>query len=279
MKLCFRTLLPGLLLAGGCTAKEEAEQCGFYPPYGTPQPGKNLLERRDPAADARALFATDRFGVVTVLDARGELETPMSRSDEEFFRSDRKWREMVFIDTHLGHWRGVGAVPSPLAGAACRDPLATDYARRFNAEMIALQRKQSASRNASNAPDPILAEHPVVGRSYVEAFESDARIPTPFRGEWSSDPATCGTDTDDGDSRIWVDAITVGFQGETHVATGAADSGPQMIRLTYAPPVADYHYRIAPPQLRLSADGKTLEGLDERGNPGHGKWQRCPSGG
>ena len=120
--------------------------------------------------------------------------------------------------------------------------------------------------------DPDLAAHPVIGKAYVAAFRAGVRIPAAFHGEWSSDPAACGAEGDDMDNRVWVDALTVSFQGEPHVATAVAAAGPHAIALTYAKPVADYHFRTAPVRLTLSADGKSLRAPEEQG-----AWQRCPA--
>jgi hypothetical protein len=118
--------------------------------------------------------------------------------------------------------------------------------------------------------DRILAEHPDVGRQYVKSFNAGIRVPPRFRGEWSSDRSTCGSDGDDMDTRIWVDAVTVGYGHATYVITRIEPDGTRTIKLTYGPFVEGYHYTVPPPSLTLSADGKAL-----LGPKGEGRWRRC----
>jgi hypothetical protein len=124
--------------------------------------------------------------------------------------------------------------------------------------------------------DPDLAEHPYIGKLYAKSFKSGVRIPAAFRGEWSTDRATRGTDGDDLDTRIFIRAVTVGFGDETHVVTKAKIFNSRSVLLTYGPLIENYHFLIPPPVLSLSSDGRILEGRDASGGKSRGRWMKCP---
>lgn len=119
-------------------------------------------------------------------------------------------------------------------------------------------------------PDPDqsdgLSDHPAIGKQYREAVEANIIFPTDFVGEWSRDPATCGTEGDDMDTRIVIRAHAFHSYDETHIPAKIVPRGKGDIAVIYAPDIPDYHMMIAPERLTLSADGLVL----------NGKWRRCP---
>lgn len=126
----------------------------------------------------------------------------------------------------------------------------------------------------SGRMDADISGHPQIGDAYRTAFESGVRIPKEFRGEWSSDPKTCGIEGDDLDTRLIVGTVTVSFYDETHVVIALKAKGSRLIRLTYSPSIKDYHYMEPPASLSLSADGKALQGRGPDGES-QGRWEKC----
>jgi hypothetical protein len=121
-----------------------------------------------------------------------------------------------------------------------------------------------------------IAAHPYVGRLYVRAFKAGVRIPVEFRGEWSSDKKTCGIEGDDYDTRIFVEAVTVHYSDETHVATAVKRVGPHSVAITYGPLKKGYHYMSPPPIMSLESNGAVLQGWDESGKTRWNRWMKCP---
>ena len=81
-----------------------------------------------------------------------------------------------------------------------------------------------------------------------------AVIPQPYRGEWNSDPAACGTGNSD--SRLVVGEDSLRFHESSGPVQSARMDGNELVvvvRLTGEGETRDATYRV-----RLSADGNTL---------------------
>jgi hypothetical protein len=125
-------------------------------------------------------------------------------------------------------------------------------------------REPSSSQLAGQAmatPAPELTAKPAGKvRQLVE-------IPKAFHGEWSQKPRLCGTDGWDAESRIWVDASSVGYFESVRDVVGVTETSAGL-KLRFKPMQSESGEGVydpdeltdPPDELTLSKDGQVLNG-------------------